>query len=321
VVQLSDSTSTTSSTLAATPTAVKSAYDLASAALPKAGGTVTGDINLDVSASLVFEGTTADAFETTLTVVDPTADRTIYLPNISGTVITSGDTGTVTGTMLATISTAGKVSNSATTAASTNTASAIVARDGSGNFSAGTITAALTGNASTATTLATARNIQGVSFDGSAAITVVTAGSGISVTGTAVANTGVLSVNSSTGAITNVAKTDTAQTFTAAQRGTPVALTDAATVAVDLSLSNNYTLTLAGNRTLGAPTNQTAGQSGVIVLSQDATGSRTLAFASVWKFPGGTAPTLTTTASAVDVLAFYVESSTRITARLVSDVK
>jgi len=102
---------------------------------------------------------------------------------------------------------------------------------------------------------------------------------------------------------------------------TPVALTDAATVAVDLSLSNNYSLTLGGSRTLGAPTNQTAGQSGVIVITQDGTGSRTLAYNAVWKFPGGTAPTLTTTASAVDVIAFYVESATRITARLVSDVK
>jgi hypothetical protein len=58
----------------------------------------------------------------------------------------------ITDTYLATISTAGKVSNSATTATNANTASAIVARDASGNFSAGTITAALTGNASTATT-------------------------------------------------------------------------------------------------------------------------------------------------------------------------
>lgn len=55
-------------------------------------------------------------------------------------------------TKLATISTAGKVSNSATTATNLNTASAIVARDASGNFSAGTITAALSGNATTATT-------------------------------------------------------------------------------------------------------------------------------------------------------------------------
>lgn len=53
---------------------------------------------------------------------------------------------------LATISTAGKVSNSATSAVSTNTASTIVLRDGSGNFSAGTITATLSGNATTSTT-------------------------------------------------------------------------------------------------------------------------------------------------------------------------
>lgn len=53
---------------------------------------------------------------------------------------------------LATISTAGKVANSATTATSSNTLNTIVLRDGSGNFSAGTITAALNGNASTSTT-------------------------------------------------------------------------------------------------------------------------------------------------------------------------
>jgi len=91
------------------------------------------------------------------------------------------DTGTVTNTMLAgsitdsklnQITTTGKVANSATTATSANTASAIVARDSSNNFSAGTITAALSGNASTATTLATARAINGVNFDGSAPITI-----------------------------------------------------------------------------------------------------------------------------------------------------
>jgi len=71
---------------------------------------------------------------------------------------------------LATISTAGKVANSATTAASANTASAIVARDASGNFSAGTITANLSGNATTATsattatTATTAANISGSNF-------------------------------------------------------------------------------------------------------------------------------------------------------------
>ena len=119
----------------------------------------------------------------------------------------------------------------------------------------------------------------------------------------------------------NTAKLNVAQAFSKAQRGTPVTLTDAATIAVDLSLSNNFEVTLAGNRTLGAPTNVVAGQSGVIRVIQDATGSRTLAYNSVYKFPGGTAPTLTTTASAVDLLAYHVESATRIAVRFIGDVK
>lgn len=90
-----------------------------------------------------------------------------------GTITTGTWQGTaIADTYLATISTAGKVSNSATTATSANTVSAIVARDSSGNFSAGTITAALTGNASTATALQTARNINGVAFDGTGNITI-----------------------------------------------------------------------------------------------------------------------------------------------------
>jgi hypothetical protein len=114
---------------------------------------------------------------------------------------------------------------------------------------------------------------------------------------------------------------DLAQSFTKAQRGSIVALTDGATITPDYSLGNNYSVTLGGNRTLANPTNLTAGQSGAIVITQDGTGSRTLAYGSYWKFPGGTAPTLTTTAAAVDVLVYYVESATRITARLISDVK
>lgn len=75
-------------------------------------------------------------------------------------------------TKLATISTAGKVSNSATTATNLNTNNAIVTRDSNGAFSAGIITASLNGNASTATTLETSRTIAGQSFNGSANISI-----------------------------------------------------------------------------------------------------------------------------------------------------
>ena len=60
--------------------------------------TVTG-LTLNDS-SIVFEGSVADAYETTLTVTNPTADRTITLPDTTGTVVTTGDTGTVTSTMI-----------------------------------------------------------------------------------------------------------------------------------------------------------------------------------------------------------------------------
>jgi len=119
----------------------------------------------------------------------------------------------------------------------------------------------------------------------------------------------------------NTAFTNTNQSFSVAQRGTITALTDGATITPNMNNANNFSVTLGGNRTLANPTNLTAGQSGVIVVTQDGTGSRTLAYGSNWKFPGGTAPTLTTTAAAVDVIAYYVESASRITARLVADVK
>ena len=70
--------------------------------LAKAGGTVSGQVLFGHTATLVFEGASADAFETTLGVVDPTtADKTILLPNTSGTLITNNDVGTVTSGMIA----------------------------------------------------------------------------------------------------------------------------------------------------------------------------------------------------------------------------
>jgi hypothetical protein len=67
--------------------------------------------------------------------------------------------GSITDSKLNQLTSAGKVANSATTAASANTANAIVARDGSGNFIAGTITATLSGNATTASTWLAGRNL------------------------------------------------------------------------------------------------------------------------------------------------------------------
>ena len=100
-----------------------------------------------------------------------------------------------------------------------------------------------------------------------------------------------------------------------------VTLTDGATITPDFSTGNNFTVTLGGNRTLANPTNTTVGQSGVIYIVQDGTGSRTLGVGTHWHFPAGTAPTLTTTGGSVDVFAFSVRSSTSVVANAILDVK
>ena len=110
----------------------------------------------------------------------------------------------------------------------------------------------------------------------------------------------------------NTAFLNTAQTFTASQRGTITVLTDGATITPDFAVTNNYSVTLGGNRTLANPTNITAGQSGSIFVSQDGTGSRTLAYGTYWDFAGGTAPTLSTAASSVDRIDYVVRTATSI---------
>ena len=81
-------------------------------------------------------------------------------------------------------------------------------------------------------------------------------------------------------------------------------LTDQATVTWDASTEDVCKLTLGGNRTLAAPTNNSTGQFISILVIQDGTGSRTLTFNAVYEFASDTAPTLTTTANLGDVFVF-----------------
>ena len=94
----------------------------------------------------------------------------------------------------------------------------------------------------------------------------------------------------------------------------------AATITLDFSTANNFSTTLTGGTTLANPTNMTPGQSGVIYLTQDATGGRTVAYGANWDFPGGTAPTASTAANAVDVLVYTVRSTTSIAAQLLTGI-
>ena len=104
----------------------------------------------------------------------------------------------------------------------------------------------------------------------------------------------------------------TANTWTAGQRGEITALSDGSTITIDMADSNNFSVTLGGNRTFANPSNDTAGQSGSIFITQDGSGSRTASWDTDWDFAGGVAPTLTTTAGAVDRIDYVIKDSSNI---------
>ena len=169
--------------------------------MPLAGGTFTGAVTLGTGGSLVFEGATADANETTLAVTDPTADRTLTLPDATSTL------------------------------------------------------------------------------------------AGLAIT----------------------------QSFTKAQRGTITSFSSSSgTATPDFAAANNFSITLSENTSLANPSNLTAGQSGVIFITQDST-ARTLSFGSYWDFSGGNPPTISTGSGAVDALAYAVRTTTSIHATLLTN--
>jgi len=126
---------------------------------------------------------------------------------------------------------------------------------------------------------------------------------------------------SSGATVTGSLTTTTGAAFTGAVSGNLSAATSATTITLDLGAANYHTVTLAHNTTFADPSNEVAGQSGSIIITQDGTGSRTAAWNSAWKWAAGTAPTLSTAAGAVDRIDFLVVAAGNIHAVASLDVK
>ncbi len=272
--------------------------------LAKAGGTVTGQILLASGGTLAFEGSTDNAYETVLDVIDPTDDRTIYLPNASGIVL------------LSTLP-----SGQVWVGSASNVASG-VALSGDVTITPAGVATVISGSTSTAGKLLLTDSISSTSSGTAATPAAVKlaydlAAAALPASGGTM--TGAIAFASGQ-TISGYAQLATAQNFTAAQRGSVVTIAGSGTVTINMALGNNFATTLSGNTTFTLPSGLTAGQSGAIVLQQDGTGSRLVSY-SGWKFPGGTVPTATTTASGIDLIVYYVESASRISARMVNDVK
>ena len=99
------------------------------------------------------------------------------------------------------------------------------------------------------------------------------------------------------------------------------ALSDGATITIDMATACHHSVTLGGNRTFAAPSNQVVGQAGSIFITQHGSGSRTAAFNAAFKFVGGTAPTLTTGAGLTDRIDYIIKSSNVIHCAVSLDVK
>jgi hypothetical protein len=119
--------------------------------------------------------------------------------------------------------------------------------------------------------------------------------------------------------IANIDYTHVSAQHTKSKATQEYTLTDGATITIDCTQSNVFQVTLGGNRTMAAPTSPLRGQVINLIIRQDATGSRTITWNSVFTWPGGTAPTLTTTANGVDVITMaydYAATKWRCVANL-----
>ena len=331
-----------------------------------AGGTITGELLIGTAGTFAFEGSTANAYETYLSAVDPTADRAIVFPDQSGNVIVSGNASIVNADINAS---AGIAYSKLATLTSGN----ILVGNGSNVATSvamsGDVTITNAGVAAIASNVIVDGDISASAeiavsklADGTARQLLQTdaAGTGVEwtdnvdvpgtldVTGAATFDSSVyvggsLTLEGTTAdafeltfaceptadrtvtlpdATTTLAGLGVVQSFTVAQRGTVSALgaVSAGTTTLDLATANNFSLSLpaGGAVTLANPSNQTAGQSGVVTITQNSGTAATVAYGGNWKFQGG-APSVSTTLSSVNVIAYYVESSSRITAQLLTN--
>jgi hypothetical protein len=279
--------------------------------LAKAGGTITGELLIGSGGTFAFEGSTDNTYETYLAAADPTADRTITFPNQDGNVLVSGNASIVNADISASAAIAFSKLAALTSAhllvGDSSNVAASVAVTGDVTISNTGVTAIASGVVVNADISATAEIAVSKLANGTARQLLQTASNGTDVEWTS--NVDVPGTLDVTGI----------GTFDAATRGAITALTSASTVTPNFATTNHFSLTLGHAVTIANPTNLTAGQSGAIVITQGASTAYTVSYGSNWKFSGGT-PTMSTGLSSVSTLVYYVESASRITAQLLTNV-
>ena len=134
------------------------------------------------------------------------------------------------------------------------------------------------------------------------------------------------SILNSTNVSATVLNIDGTGTFSGPVIGTVTTLTDATSIALDLSQGNNFYIQLTSatgsSRTLENPSNATVGQCGAIYVIQDVSaGNKTMSFGNAYRFKNGTAPTITASISSVDLLVYNVRGVSIIDVLPVQNLK
>ena len=335
--------------------------------------TIVNSVTMNASNAVIFEGATADAYETTLSTVDATADRTINLPNQSGTLpvlaaasataITStpeelnkldgatvtvgeinlidgdatvgttafadgdgllhNDNGTMRVTSATTLKTymmAGTISNATQNSITTMTGLTTTGALNAGSITSGfgtidngasaiTTTGVITGGTVEATTDTAAGDNAAIGYTAAEGLILTGQGSTNDVTIKNDADADVLEIPTGT---TNVTVVGSITAGSIVLGNTDTDTSNTGNVTLDFSANQNFVLTLTGNVTLVNPSTESVGQSGFIACIQDGTGGRTLTLGTDYESAGGSGITLTSTASATDLVPYVVVAANRI---------
>ena len=356
-LQLSDATNSTSTSLAATANAVKVTKDVADAALPKAGGTLTGNINLDNDKQLnLYEadsngsayiglkaptdmGSTS-SYTLSLPATAPAANKILKCDGSTPTTLVWGDDSATDSTKMPT---AGGTFTGAVTWGADDTgydvkmfgatAGAYLLWDESDDAlkTAGEAVIDVVkdkfkiGGVAMTCTSAELNILDGVTsttaelniLDG---VTSTTAE--LNILDGVTANATEINLLDGKSAIGD-ALLGTAQTFTATQSGTITSIAYGSSVSLNLNTTNNFVIAqLTGAFTLANPSALTAGASGAIKITQHSSSPVVAGWGTYWHFPTGSAnAALSTTAGAIDVLVYTVLSATSVACQLIKDVK
>jgi hypothetical protein len=337
--------------------------------------TIVNSVTMNANNAVIFEGATADAHETTLSTVDATGDRTINLPNVSGTlpVLAAASATAITSTpeelniLDGVNSTAAELNimDGGTSATSTTVADAdrvvmndngtmvqVAVTDLAAYFddeitampnltSVGTLTAltvdnmAMNGNTLTTTSadyvIDASHDIildadgSDIRFkDGGTLFGLVSSGAQDEfIIQSAVSDKDIILKGNDGGSTITAMTLDmsaagamtTNSSITAGTivlGNTDTDTSNSGNVTLDFSANQNFVLTLTGNVTLVNPSTESVGQSGFIACIQDGTGGRTLTLGTDYESAGGAGITLTSTASATDLVPYVVVAANRI---------